>query len=209
MATALGITAGAAFALFFGLPDGSQPSDYDVRKVRATALVTMPNGTQVYRTLGLPFVVPHDGGAGTLPDELVASCLASAKFGPLTTAQVDDCIRGAVQPPITVRWVGGEHDAPGPCDDDEVCDGGAGIKLEADQCAARGWPAAGACLLQDGGAAPFGVTLAPGSWSGAGCIPRVCVVFANGASGVDPAWPDEAPLQLPDGGLVPPRAESP
>jgi hypothetical protein len=211
IAAALGVTAAAAFALFFGLPDGSRPADYDVRKTQASALLTLPDGGTKYASPTVPLACPKDGAECQLPAELVASCLASVRIGALAPSLADDCLRGdaGVTPPVRVQWVGGTHGDVSDCDDEDVCDGGVGLRFDPEPCAARGWPAAGPCVLVDGGPAPFGVTLAAGTWSGAGCVPRVCVVFSNGGSGVDPGWPDTAPLQLPDGGLISPRAESP
>lgn len=210
IATALGITAVAAFALFFGLPQGSKPADYDVRKTQASALITLPNGSTVYRSPTVPIACPKDGGDCQLPPERNASCLASYRLGALPLAQVDDCLSpdGGFVPPVHVQWVGGAHGDVSACDDEDVCDGGAGLRFDPDPCAARGWPDAGACTV-GGQPAPFGVTLAAGTWSGPGCVPRVCVVFSTGGSGVDPGWPNTAPIVAVDGGLITPRQELP
>lgn len=67
------------------------------------------------------------------------------------------------------------------------------IKARQDDCACRG--ASGSCLLNDGGPAPFGVTLERGEFSGAGCVRKVCggVLTVEGGVAVDKTWPGGCP----------------
>lgn len=54
-----------------------------------------------------------------------------------------------------------------------------------------------ACTLSDGGAAPNGMTLSPGTFSGAGCTPKSCVALFLPLpdGGLDGTWPQTCPLQ--------------
>lgn len=85
---------------------------------------------------------------------------------PLSATQSTDAYDGG---PVIEIWDQDAPDAPWQC----ACSTGSSCSVPSD----------------DGGTqpAPFGVTLQPG-WSGAGCHPRSCVVFA----GFDP-WPEVCP----------------
>jgi len=75
------------------------------------------------------------------------------------------------------------------------------------------WDGSGACTWQQpqpgGGTSPVpcpqGVTMAPGSWAGAGAIPKACTARAgvtreyggDGGPAVDETWPDGCPMPPP------------
>lgn len=75
----------------------------------------------------------------------------------------------------------------GACTDATVCPANAPPQLEQLQCACRG--ASGTCTV-GGQPAVFGVTLAAGSWTGAGCVRKYCgpVVFGDNDD-----WPATCP----------------
>lgn len=179
----LGITLAAAFVLVYGV----RPADVDeFRKVRATALVSLPDGGQVYRTLAVPVPVLKDGGLGQLPDEEFIACALSARLSG-NASSFDACVDGGT-PAVGVVWLG-HHLGAEACDED-VCDGGAGVRVEADACACSG---GSACeeSAGDGGwvQARRGLTLSSGMWRGAGCVPKVCVELLGVTS-----WPEQCPL---------------
>lgn len=70
-----------------------------------------------------------------------------------------------------------------------VCNAGAAPQVEPDTCACR--PAAGVCTKPDGSALPFGVTLQPGEFIGAGCVPKYCGPEIAGEQGQ--SWPSNCP----------------
>lgn len=74
------------------------------------------------------------------------------------------------------------------CTDATICgDGTPAMREVSGECACS----SGADCYVGGEAAPTGQTLQAGTWSGAGCVPKVCRVL-NGDQGQD--WPGECPL---------------
>lgn len=96
----------------------------------------------------------------------------------------------------------GQYSVPGLVvvyDDDttQPCAPGVDPALEAWTTARSDTPWACACARDatctaDGGAAPLGVTLAAGAWTGAGCTPKPCVELSGVTS-----WPTSCPTSAP------------
>jgi hypothetical protein len=81
----------------------------------------------------------------------------------------------------------------GDCKDSAVCNkGGKAIAAAAHECACR--KASGSCTVA-GQPAPFGATLAAGTWTGAGCQPKPCGPERNGEQGK--SWPANCPERAP------------
>lgn len=101
-------------------------------------------------------------------------------------------VPNAWQPCLTV--VGSTRDScdvveNGSCTVPAICNAGADPQPEADTCACR--PAAGVCTRADGGVAPFGVTMRPGTFTGAACVAKFCGPELAGEQGL--SWPSQCP----------------
>ncbi len=94
------------------------------------------------------------------PGEAAASALPPGMVAIDDTARVVPCPADAAELKV---WVQGEPSAPFPC----ACSTGSDCTV-------------------DGKPAPLGVTLAAGTFTGAGCFPKVCVVLAG-----NDQWPSE------------------
>jgi hypothetical protein len=143
-----------------------------------------------------------DAGLATCPERLATCSVRAVINGEPTYTTVKltvrECPDGLVLPftdadlaayGVEILDIAASCNFKGDCKDSAVCNkGGKAFAAAAHECACR--KATGTCTA-GGLPAPFGATLAAGTWSGAGCQPKPCGPELNGEQGR--TWPPECP----------------